>query len=89
MHGRLTKLHNDLLRRLEKCYVTGSGVATDGKCTYIVGGKTHPASNASQQLLLADVFQYHAEENCWMQVASCTVAWLFTRRLFNVSFLFE
>ncbi len=59
-----------------KCLLKAhAGLAVNGERTYIVGGKAHPTarlkpdgSDGKKQLLLADIFQYHVEENCWLQV---------------------
>ena len=45
-----------------------AGVATNGVHVYIVGGQAHAYYDPETSLLLADIWEFHAHECCWIQV---------------------
>ncbi|BDA45953.1 probable f-box only protein 42 at C-terminar half [Coccomyxa sp. Obi] len=65
------------------CRRSHAGVATDGKRVFIVGGKALALTDRTKKenLLLADIFEFHTEENCWIQVmpGAGVKAWMSAR----------
>lgn len=47
--------------------VHATGLACRGAAVFIIGGKAF-TDRQGKQLLLADIFQFHPEECCWVQV---------------------